>query len=55
MTKQKIVDLCYQKMLDHYCDYGMSGFNKPFDEVRELIKRDTFFGKIKLWVTNEKH
>jgi len=46
MTKQKIVDLCYQKMLDHYSNYGMSGFNKPFDEVRILIKEDTFFKKI---------
>lgn len=39
--------MCYQKMLKHYSDHGMSGINKPFEEVKQMIKEDSFIKKIK--------
>ena len=38
MTKLYVVDLCYQKMLTHYSNHGMSGINKPFEEVKQMIR-----------------
>jgi len=27
-------------MLDHYSDHGMSGIDKPFEEVKQMIREE---------------
>lgn len=52
MTKLYIVDLCYQKMIRHYSNHGMSGIDEPFEEVKQMIREERNI--FNFWRRNEK-